>query len=121
VLEYDPRRAVLGRPGSALLERAAAAGLRAVPEAFADRRYTTDGGLLARSRPGALLTEPATIADQVHRLVTGQPVTADDETLVPVAAASICVHGDTPGAVRIAELVRATIEAAGATIRPFAS
>ena len=121
VLEFDPGLAVLGLPGSALLAAATEAGLRAVPEAFADRRYTADGGLLSRSRPGSLLTEPEQIADQVRRLVTGEPVVADDGTAVPVTAESICVHGDTPGAVRIAQVVRATIEAAGVVIRPFAS
>jgi UPF0271 protein len=120
VLEFDPGLAVLGLPGSLLLELGAAAGLRAVPEAFADRRYTADGGLLSRSLPGSVLTEPEAIADQVRRLVTGAGVVADDGSTVPVAAESICVHGDTPGAVRIAQVVRGAIEAAGLVIRPFA-
>jgi UPF0271 protein len=119
VVEHDPELAVLGLPGSALLAAATAAGLRAVPEAFADRRYTASGGLVSRSRPDALLTEPDDVADQVRRLVTGSGVRADDGTLVPVEAESICVHGDTPGAVAIAELVRSTIEAAGSPVRAF--
>jgi UPF0271 protein len=120
VLAYDPGLAVLGLPGSALLTAATAAGLRAVPEAFADRRYTADGGLVSRSQPGAVLTEPDDVVDQVRRLVSGPGVLADDGTVVPVAAESICVHGDTPGAVRLAELVRATIDAAGSPVRAFA-
>jgi UPF0271 protein len=68
-----------------------------------------------------LLTEPDEIAEQVRRLVTGAGVRADDGTTVPVTAESICVHGDTPGAARIAAVVRATIEAAGVVVRPFAS
>jgi UPF0271 protein len=119
VAEHDPSLAVLGLPGSALLDCAQAAGLTAVPEAFADRRYTADGGLLPRSRPGAVITDPELIADQVRRLVTGPGVIADDETVVPVTAESICVHGDTPGAVQIARTVRSAIESAGLSVRPF--
>ena len=121
VAEYDSGLAVLGLPGSALLELAAAAGLRAVPEAFADRRYTADGGLLARSQPGSVLTDPAAVAEQVRRLVTEQAVLTADGTVRSVTAESICVHGDTPGAVRIAQQIRATIEQAGVSVRPFAS
>ncbi len=120
VVEYDRGLAVLGLPGSALLEAARAAGLRAVPEAFADRRYTASGGLVSRSRAGAVLSEPDDVAEQVRRLVTGAGVIADDGTVVPIVAESICVHGDTPGAVRIAERVRAELERAGSPVRPFA-
>jgi UPF0271 protein len=119
VVEHDRQLAVLGLPGSALLAAASAAGLRAVPEAFADRAYTAAGGLVPRSKPGAVITDPALIAEQVRRLMTGRGVLADDGTVVPVRAESICVHGDTPGAVRIAGAVRAAIEAAGGTVRSF--
>jgi UPF0271 protein len=111
--------AVLGLPGSALLAKAAEAGLRAVPEAFADRRYTAAGGLVPRSRPGAVILDQDEVADQVARLVTGGGVQADDGSLVAVHADSICVHGDTPGAVAIARAVRAAIEETGADVRPF--
>jgi UPF0271 protein len=111
--------AVLGLPGSALLAAADAAGLRTVPEAFADRRYTGTGELLSRRQEGAVLTDPDAVAEQVRRLVTGQGVVADDGGEVGVAAESICVHGDTPGAVGLARRVRATIEAAGLEIRAF--
>jgi UPF0271 protein len=121
VLDHDSGMAVLGLPGSALLSIATSAGLRAVPEAFADRRYTAEGGLLARSRSGSVLTDPDEVAEQVRRLALGQGVVAADGTVVPVAAESICVHGDTPGAVRIAQVVRQAIESAGLSIRPFAT
>jgi UPF0271 protein len=119
VVEFDRSLAVLGLPGSALLDQALAAGLTVVPEAFADRRYTATGGLVSRSKAGAVITDPPSIADQVRRLVTGQGVIADDGTVVPVRAESICVHGDTPGAVEIARVVRATIESAGFSVQPF--
>jgi UPF0271 protein len=119
VRTYDPTLAVLGLPGSLLLKEAAAVGLRVVPEAFADRRYTADGGLLSRSRPGAVLTDPARIAEQVRRLITEQSVIADDGSEVTVAAESICVHGDTPGAVSIARTVREGILASGGSVQAF--
>jgi UPF0271 protein len=119
VAEFDPDLAVLGLPGSELLAAAAEAGLRSVPEAFADRAYTADGGLVPRSRPGAVITEPDRIADQVRRLIHGPGVLADDGTVVPVSADSICVHGDTAGAVEIARIVRTEIEASGASVHAF--
>ena len=119
VAEHDRGLAVLGLPGSALLRCAVSAGLVAVPEAFADRRYTAAGGLVPRSKPGALLTDPELIADQVRRLVIGPGVIADDGSVLPVKSESICVHGDTPGAVQIARTVRSVIEAAGWSVRPF--
>jgi UPF0271 protein len=119
VAEHDRSLAVLGLPGSALLRCAVSAGLVAVPEAFADRRYTAAGGLVPRSKPGAVLTDPELIADQVRRLVIGPGVIADDGSVLPVKAESICVHGDTPGAVQIARTVRSVIEAAGWSVRPF--
>ncbi len=119
VLEYDAGLAVLGQPGSLLLKLAADAGLRVVPEAFADRQYTADGGLLSRTQPGAVLTEPARIAEQVRRLLSGEGVLADDGSVVPIAAESICVHGDTPGAVEIARAVRDRITASGGSVQAF--
>ncbi len=121
VRSYDPTLAVLGQPGSLLLSEAAAVGLRTVTEAFADRQYTADGGLLSRAEPGAVLTEPARIADQVRRLLSGEGVIADDGTVVPVTAESICVHGDTPGAVQIARAVRERITASGGSVQAFSS
>ncbi len=120
VADHDADLAVLGLPGSALLDAAAKAGLRTVPEAFADRRYTATGELRSRRLEGAVITDPDAVADQVRRLVTGAGVVADDGSEVAVAAESICVHGDTPGAVELARRVRATIEAAGFEIRAFA-
>jgi UPF0271 protein len=72
-----------------------------------------------RSRPGAVHTDPAVVAEQARRLVTGEGVVADDGSVVPVRAESICVHGDTPGAVALAAAVRSAIEATGAAPAPF--
>ena len=113
------RLPVLGLPGSALLELARRAGLAAVPEAFVDRAYTPAGALVPRGEPGAVLTDPAVVAERAVRIaVAGEVPSAVGP--VPVVARSICVHGDTPGAVEIARAVRAALEAAGVTVRRFA-
>jgi len=110
---------VLGLPGSRLLARAAERGLRAVPEAFADRAYAPDGTLVPRREPGALLHDPAAAAARSVRLATEGEVTAVDGSPVRVAAESLCVHGDTPGAVAIAAAVRTALVEAGLEVRAF--
>jgi UPF0271 protein len=120
VRAYDPDLPVLGLPGSQLLARAEAAGLRTVREAFADRGYTPEGTLVPRSEPGALLDDADDVAARVVRLVTEGVLVAVDGTEVVVEAESVCLHGDTPGAVAMAERVRARLSDAGVTMRPFA-
>ena len=119
VRAFDPGLAVLGLPGSRWLALAEAAGLRTVPEAFADRAYTPEGTLVPRGRPGAVLHDPAEIAIRCVRLATESEVVAVDGTVVAVQAESLCVHGDTPGAVAIARAVRAALEDAGVTVAAF--
>jgi 5-oxoprolinase (ATP-hydrolysing) subunit A len=110
---------ILGLPGSLLLRHAEAAGLRAVPEAFADRGYTTDATLVPRSKPGALLDDPAEVAARMLRLVVDGVVRSVDGSDVPVRAESICVHGDSPGAVSMAVQVRRMLAGAGIEVRAF--
>jgi 5-oxoprolinase (ATP-hydrolysing) subunit A len=119
VRRYDPTLAVLGLPGSVLLELAREAGLRTVAEAFADRGYTPEGTLVPRTQPGALLHEPQDVAQRIVRLVTEGKVTAVDGTDIELSADSVCVHGDTPGAVAIASAVREALTDAGVEISPF--
>jgi 5-oxoprolinase (ATP-hydrolysing) subunit A len=119
VRAYDPALPVLGLPGSVFLRQAAEAGLTTVAEAFADRAYTPAGHLVSRRLPGAVLHDPAEIAARCVRLATTQRVEAIDGTTVEVAARSICVHGDTPGAVEIARRVRAALLDAGVELRRF--
>jgi UPF0271 protein len=97
---------LLGAPGSRLLELAEAAGVRCASEGFPDRGYGAAGFLLPRSAPGALVTDPAEVARRAVEMAG----TVD----------SLCVHGDSPGAVRTAVAVRAALEAAGVLLRPFA-
>ncbi|WP_151524611.1 LamB/YcsF family protein [Serinicoccus kebangsaanensis] len=119
VRAYDPALPVLGLPGSAWLRQAEEAGLRPVPEAFADRAYTPEGTLVSRREAGAVLDDPDEIAQRCVRIATEGTVTAVDGTEVPVSAESLCVHGDSPGAVAVARAVRSALEAAGVAARPF--
>jgi UPF0271 protein len=119
VLAVDRTLPLLGLPGSAVLAIAAERGLRTVPEAFADRGYTAAGTLVARSAPGALLSDPAEVAQRVVRMVVDGTVVAVDGTTIDVRAESICVHGDSPGAVQTARAVAAALGQAGVTVRAF--
>jgi UPF0271 protein len=120
LVAYDPALPLLGLPGSELLRHAEQAGLHTVTEAFADRGYTAQATLVPRSQPSALLHDPAEVAHRmVHMLITGR-LQSVDGTEVAVSARSICVHGDSPGAVAMAVAVRKAMAEAGVEIRPFA-
>jgi 5-oxoprolinase (ATP-hydrolysing) subunit A len=112
---------VLGLPDSTLLRVAEAAGLRTVPEGFADRGYTPEGTLVPRRSPGALVSDPAAVAERAVRMVVEGVVVAVDGTAVDLAVGSVCLHGDTPGAVELARGVRAALEQAGLRTAPFAA
>ncbi|MCY0945288.1 LamB/YcsF family protein [Streptomyces antarcticus] len=111
---------VLGLPGSLLLAAAADAGLTAVPEAFADRAYTAAGTLVPRTEPGAVLHDPDAVVARAVRMAAEGVVTAADGSAVAVAARSLCLHGDTPGAADLARRVRAALGAAGVAVGAFA-
>ncbi|WNV89891.1 5-oxoprolinase subunit PxpA [Umezawaea sp. Da 62-37] len=104
---------VLGLPGSRLLAAAEAAGLPAVKEAFADRGYTPEGTLVPRSLPGALIADTAKIVERALRLAESGELVAVDGTVLPTGARSLCLHGDTPGAVAHARAVREALTSAG--------
>ena len=118
--DYLPGLPVLGLPGSVFLENAAAAGLVAVSEAFADRGYRPDGSLVPRSEPGALVTDPTVVAARVVRLVVDGRLTAQDGSEVRVDPRSVCLHGDSPGAVALATAVRAALDTVDVTVAAFA-
>lgn len=116
---YDPALPVLGLAGSELIKAAESAGLVGVAEAFADRAYTPAGGLVSRRESGAVLQDADQIAARVVQMVTGGTVRAVDGSVLSVAARSICVHGDTPGAVLIAEQVRRSLDESGVELQTF--
>lgn len=102
----DPGLPVLGLSGSAFFAEAERLGLRAVPEAFADRAYRPDGQLVSRRERNAVLHDISEIVDRVASMVGTGRVVAVDGSTIPVIVESICVHGDSPGAVQIAHAVR---------------
>jgi UPF0271 protein len=108
VARYDAALPLLGLPSSALESAAQRAGIPFVAEAFADRAYTPDGRLVPRSQPNAVHSDEATVVAQAVAFATGG------------GAASVCLHGDTPGAVALARAVRAALEERSVTLAPFA-
>ena len=106
--------------GSPLAGWARQAGLTVIEEAFADRGYTPQGTLVSRREPGAVLHDAQAVADRMLQLVTQGTVPAVDDSTVRVRADSICVHGDSPGAVAMARAVRDRLQAHGVQIQPFA-
>lgn len=111
---------VLGLPGSRLLARAREAGLPAVEEAFADRAYTPGGTLVPRGEPGAVVEDPDEVVRRAVGMTVDRTVVSADGSRIPVAARSLCLHGDTPGAAALARRVRAALEEAGVEVRAFA-
>jgi UPF0271 protein len=120
VKSVDPQLPILGLPGSEVLRLAEAAGVRAVPEAFADRAYNPDGTLVSRSLPGSVLDDPAEVAEHVLQMATDSAVRTVDGSVLKIRAESICVHGDSPGAVAMATAVKSALTAAGVTVAAFA-
>ncbi|CAM3244599.1 UPF0271 protein [Williamsia muralis] len=119
VAAVDPGLAILGLPGSRLLELAEQRGLRVVREAFADRGYTPSATLVSRREPGAVLQNPDAVAQRVLRMVTDGEVEAVDGSTVKLDVDSVCVHGDSPTAVEMARAVRDILGANGVEVKPF--
>lgn len=115
----DPALPVLGLAGSVFFTAAEELGLRTVPEAFADRSYRPDGQLVSRRERNAVLHDPDEIAERVISMVTKGRVDAVDGSTIPITVESVCVHGDSPGAVQIATAVRDKLIADGVTLSPF--
>ncbi|WP_092664981.1 LamB/YcsF family protein [Agrococcus carbonis] len=116
----DRSLVLLGLAGGVVLDIAEHAGLATASEAFADRAYTPEGLLVSRSEEGSVLHDPQLVAARMVRLAQEGVVRAVDGTDVAVRAESICVHGDSAGAIAMAEATRAALEAAEVTIAPFA-
>ena len=120
IADYDATLPVLGLPGSVWLRLAAEAGLTTVPEAFADRAYTSEGTLVPRRLAGAVLEAPEEITARCVAIARGEPILDVEGGSLEVRAGSLCVHGDTAGAVQIALRVRDALERAGVTVASFA-
>jgi UPF0271 protein len=112
---------MVGLAGSIMLDEFRSAGFRVAAEAFADRRYEKDGSLRARKFRDALLDKPEQAAEQALRIALGRGVLTREHELVPIQAETICIHGDTPGAERIAEAVRRALQDAGVQLAALGS
>jgi len=121
VAAFDPALSLLGLPGSALADAARAHGIAFVPEAFADRAYLSSGRLVPRADLGALITDEAAVVGQAVSIARDRKVRTVDGSVITIAAASLCLHGDTPGAVALARAVRAALTASRCTVEAFAT
>ncbi len=117
VREFDSRLILFAPPSSALSRAAEANGLCVAREVFADRNYLSSGALVPRDHPQALLHDPEIAAQRVFRMVREQKVRAIDGIDLALEAETICVHGDTPGAVKFARELRAALQRADITVK----
>lgn len=116
VRDSAPDAVLFGLAGSALIDAGRRAGLRTAAEAFADRSYEADGTLTSRSRPDALVTDPARAAERALRMVQDGRVQCRDGQDIEIAPDTICIHGDGPTAPELARAVRAALDAAGVRV-----
>ena len=116
--ELDDDLALVAAPSSEAARLAEHVGIPVMREAFADRAYLPDGTLMLRSESGAVLTDPHAVTAQARSLAVDHSVTAADGTVLTLPCDTICLHGDTPGAVALARAVRADLESSGVTVRP---
>ena len=115
----DPALVLMGLANAPILDLAAKAGIKVVAEAFADRAYTPKGELVSRREAGAVLHDAQEIADRMVQLARSGTLQAIDGSVIKIEAQSICVHGDSPGAVTIAETIRKRFEAEGIDVSSF--
>jgi len=117
IAAVDSSLMLFGLPGSKSLEAAQRRNLRAVSEAFADRAYRRDGSLVPRSQPGAVIDDEGIVVTRAVAIAQERMVIAADGTRVPLDVQTICVHGDTPGAARLASRIRQALGDAGIQVR----
>jgi UPF0271 protein len=110
---------LMGLAGSEFAPAASEAGVRFASEAFADRAYLSDGSLMPRSREGAVIHDADLAARRAARMASEGVVTADGGAEIRFRPDTICLHGDTPEAVRMAAAARRALEDAGVEIRPL--
>ena len=119
IYEIDPSIKLLGLAGSEMIRAAKDTGLPYAQEVFADRAYEDDGTLVARSKPGAMITDEELAIDRVVDMVLHGRVISINGREVPLAADSICVHGDGEKAVEFVRKIRRALEEEGIEIRSF--
>lgn len=120
VVAIDSPLVLFALPNSELARAGAALNLRVALEGFADRAYEADGALTPRSRAGAVIHDLEIVAQRAVRLIVDGEVVATDGSILTMQVDTICVHGDTPGAERLARAIRAGLERAGVTVAAIA-
>lgn len=120
VRDVDPRLILFGLAGSELIRAGAAAGMQTAGEAFADRTYRADGTLMPRSAAGAVIADERLAAAQAVSIVRDGRALAADGTPVPIAAETLCIHGDSPHALKHVQALRAAFQANGILATPLA-
>jgi UPF0271 protein len=121
VAATDRRLVLYGLAGSCLVEAAREAGLAVAEEAFADRAYAPDGTLVPRDQPGSLIQDEQGVIEQVLRIVREGVVRSFDGRDLPLRADTICLHSDTPGADRLARLIRRSLDEVGVLVTAVSS
>ena len=116
---YNPELVLVALAGSHLVEQARAAGLKVVSEAFADRAYNSDGSLVSRRLDGAVLHDSAFVARRVVSMLKNGGVDSIDGVFTPIQADTICLHGDTAGALEMSAAIKAELLNHHIEIRPF--
>ena len=117
----DPALTLLAIARSEQTRAGERAGLRVAQEIFADRAYESDGRLRARALQGAVIHDVDVVIARVRRMLAAKALVTIDDQLLPTPIDSICVHGDTPQAVALAQALRQALEADGVALRPFAT
>lgn len=103
IQDIDPSLSFMGLAGSIMQELSKKEGVPFIAEAFADRKYEPDGKLMSRSKPGAVIQDPAEAVKQVLSIFENQELTSSDGSIIPMKAQSFCIHGDNPAAISILE------------------
>lgn len=119
ICQIDANLILVALAGSPLIDWAKQQGLHVVAEAFADRSYHLDGTLVSRKETGAVLHDPELVAERMLQLVRDGGVTSIEGEFVTIEADSICVHGDSEGALAMAQKVREKLQQNGITITSF--
>jgi UPF0271 protein len=119
VKAYDPDLILITLAGSLCAQVASAAGLRVAREVFPDRAYLSNGQLAPRSMAGAVIQDPERVEERVLKLVKTGKMASIDGQQVALDMDTLCVHGDNPGAWKLAKTIRETLESFGVCVLPM--
>lgn len=121
VRSFDPDLCFVGLPHTAAADEAERQGLQLVRSFLADRAYNSDGTLVSRQKPGAVIHDKGAVAARIAQALTEGTVQAIDGSLVSMPVDSVLIHSDTASAVELAQVIRRTVEKAGFAVAPFAT